>query len=112
MIDGVMFEMHYKFSPLASASPCQDAENDAFAGQKSRLLKLQPIFIWLFIQKEMELMERSNILSFTGKFSQKYLPLTSSKSLALVNQRWAPSALLLWSEGRCKVTSFSAHLNV
>lgn len=37
MIDGVMFEMHYKFSPLASASPCQDAENDAFAGQKSRL---------------------------------------------------------------------------
>lgn len=45
MIDGVMFEMHYKFSPLASASPCQDAENDAFAGQKSRLLKLQPIFI-------------------------------------------------------------------
>lgn len=29
--------MHYKFSPLASPSPCQDAKNDAFAGQNSRL---------------------------------------------------------------------------
>lgn len=40
-----MFEMHYKFSPLARPSPRRDAENDAFAGQKSRLLRLQPIFI-------------------------------------------------------------------
>jgi len=36
-IGGVMSEMYYKFSPLASPSPYQGTTNDAFAAQNSRL---------------------------------------------------------------------------